>query len=190
MIADIVVIAIICLSAYVGYKRGIVKTISGLFCFIVSVFVAKLLYSRVSVFVSDSAIGEAIRGLVGDKTQIDVGDKAELFQKYIQQAGVQASDAICEMLITITSVIAIIIITFFLTKLVASALNIFSRLPVISLFNRLFGLAIGAVIGCLVAYLVVAVFVFGDIQGVDKWMDNSVIAYKMYTENLLFDLIF
>lgn len=187
MIADLIVIAIIGFSAYLGYKKGFVRSISRLCCFAVSIFAAKLLYSKVAEFVNESFIGDMIREKVAEGYSGHIGDNPPSF---IQKAGDYTANGISEMAVSVITIIAIIVITYFIAKIVAASLNLFSKMPVISFFNRTAGLIIGALIGLFIAYAAVSLIIFSDIEGTEKWMENSVIAYTMYSENILLDLIF
>ena len=66
MIADIIVIALIAFFAYIGYKKGFVKTVSKLCCLIIAVVVAKILHPIISVYVNESALGDFIRNKIYD----------------------------------------------------------------------------------------------------------------------------
>ena len=59
--ADIIVVAIMVISLVIGYKRGFLKSVSKLFCWIIAIVVAKFLNPTVSQFVAKSFIGEFIK---------------------------------------------------------------------------------------------------------------------------------
>ena len=187
MTADIIVVLIIAFSAYIGYKKGFVRAISKLCCFIVAIIAAKLLHPRVTELVSNSVVGETIRKKVAESYSGYVGGNIPSF---MQSIGDQTANGISELAVSVVSVIAIIIITYFVAKLAAASLNLFAKMPVVSLFNRVIGFAIGALAGLLIAYAVVSLVILADVQGVEKWMEGSVIAYKMYHENFILNLIF
>lgn len=187
MIADIVVVLIIALSAWSGFKRGFVRSISKLCCIVVSFIAAKLLYGKVSVLISSSPVGEGVRNYINGKYETFA---QENIPSFLQSAGITTVNSIAETVISLITVIAIIVITYFIAKLVAASLKVFSRLPVISFFNRIAGLITGGLMGVLVCYVVIAIVFMADIGVVQDFVEGSVIAYKMYTENLLINMIF
>lgn len=187
MIFDILIAFIVVLFAYFGYRRGFVKTVSRLVCLIVSVFAAKILYPYIAEFVSDSFIGEAIYGRVSDYTS---GYIPETSPGFIKQAGDFATNGIYGSMVDIVSVLLIIVVTYFVTKILGISLNIVSKLPVISFFNHGAGLLTGIIFGFLISYAAVSLIVFFDPENASKLLDSSVFAYKMYSENILINLIF
>ena len=187
MILDILIAFIIVFFAYVGYKRGFVKTISRLLCFVISVVVAKIMYPYIAKFVSDSFIGDAIYKRVSEYTSSYIPQSSPDF---IKQAGDFATGGIYGTMIDIVSVLLIIAVTYFVTKLLGISLNIVSKLPVISFFNHGAGFITGLVFGLLISYAAVSLVIFYNPQSASKMLENSVIAYKMYSENILINLIF
>ena len=187
MTADIIVVLIIAFSAYIGYKKGFVRAISKLICFVVAIIAAKLLHPKVTELVSGSVVGETIREKVAESYSGYVGENIPSF---MQSLGSQTANGISDLAVSVVSVLAIIVITYFVAKFVAASLNLVAKAPVVSLFNRVIGFAIGALAGVLIAYAVVSLVILADVQGVEKWMEGSVIAYKMYHENFILNLIF
>lgn len=187
MTADIIVVLIIAFSAYLGYKKGFVRSISKLLCFVVAIIAAKLLHPKVTEIVSNSFIGKTIREKVLESYS---GHLGENIPSFMQKAGDYTANGISELAVSIVSVLAIIVITYFVAKLAAASLNLFAKMPVVSFFNRVIGFVIGGLAGVLIAYALISLVILADVQGVESWMEGSVIACKMYNENLILDLIF
>lgn len=185
MIADIIVIALIAFFAYIGYKKGFVKTVSKLCCLIIAVVVAKILHPIISVYVNESALGDFIRNKISVKADSALGD----MPMFLLDAGNQAVNSVADSVISIITILLIIVVTYFASKIIVMALNLVAKFPGISFFNKLSGFVVGAVVGVFVVYLVISVLVITDSANVQKWLEDSVIAYTMYRENFLLNLI-
>lgn len=186
MIADIVVIVLIAFFAYIGYKKGFVKMVSKLCCIIVAVIVAKVLHPVVSVFVMESALGDFIRDKVSIKADSALGE----MPVFLQDAGNHAVNSVADSIISIVTIILIIVVTYFASKIIVGALNVVAKFPGISFFNRLSGMVIGAVFGAFVVCLIISVLKFTNFVNIQEWLEGSVIAYTIYRENILMNLIF
>ncbi len=187
MIADIIVIAIALLSAYMGYKRGFIKTISRLCCIVISFIVAKFLNPYVSAYVRESFIGDFIYEKIANSADAALGENIPLFMK---KAGEYTANGIADTAVSIVSVLAIIIVTYLVANFIVGALNVVAKFPVISFFNKICGLATGVFTGILITYILMAIASVSDFALVNKWFDGSAVAYKMYTDNILMNLFF
>lgn len=186
MIADAVVLAIVLLSAYLGYKKGFVKTVSKVICLVISIVAAKLLYPYVAEYVGSSAVGDFIREkIVGSYTDFATAN----LPVFLQKAGDGTVNSVADTAISIVTVVAIIIITYLVSKLAAVVLGVVAKLPVISFVNRLAGLGAGVVMGIVFSYILVALVIFAGFEGADQWFLGSRLAVKMYMDNFIINLI-
>lgn len=186
MIADVVVILIVLGFCIMGYRRGFVRTVSRLVCLAVALIGSKFLYPYISSFVGNSFIGDAIYNRISENSARILGDTPPSF---IQKAGDYTASGLFDISVDAVSAVALIIIIFLLARIAAASLNLFAKLPVISFFNRLTGLAAGLLLGIAAAYLVVTVAVVTGLGGAD-FMNNSAIAAAMYNKNYILDIIF
>ena len=184
MIADIVVVAFVCISVYLGYKRGFVRTMSKLLCLVVSIVVASMLHPVVSEYLKTSVVGDYITNSFAEKTHT-VTEGAPTF---IQNVANSTAEGIANTAITVVTIVIIIIVTFVLTNLIVKSLNIVAKLPVVSFVNRLFGIVSGFFMGVLLIYVIMAVIAVSDIDLV--WFEDSQIAIKLYSDNIIMNMIF
>ncbi len=187
MKADIVVALIILAFSVNGYRRGFVRSGLKLISLALSVVAAKFLYPYVSSFVDNSFIGDTLYNYISKNTAAILGDAPPSF---IQTAGDYTAEGLFNMSVNIVSIVIIVVAVFVISRVLLASLNIFTRLPVISFFNRTLGLAAGFVIGAALSYLLVALAVMTDAFGLASWLEGSVIASAMYSKNVIFDLIF
>lgn len=187
MIADIIVIALIAFSSYMGYKKGFVRTVSRLCCLVVSIIVAKMLHPYVGDFVRKSFIGKFINEKFAETSQDVMGENMPIF---LQEAGEYTANSLTNAVVGIVTVLLIIVITYFVANFIVSALNVVAKFPVISAVNRLCGVAAGLFMGIFMVYLIMSIMVITDFSNVESWLENSVVAYTMYRENILMNIIF
>lgn len=187
MIADIIVIAVVALSVYMGYKKGFVRTVSKLCCLIVSIIVAKILRPYVGDFVRQSFIGDYINKKFAETSTEIMGSNMPSFLK---EAGEYTASSVTDAVVSVVTVLLIIIVTYLLAHFIVNALNIVAKLPVISFVNRIMGGCAGLLTGIFVVYIVMSIFVIADVSGMEKWLSDSVVAYTMYNDNVLMNLIF
>ena len=185
MLADIIIIAFIVLSAYFGYKKGFVRTVSKLISFIISIILAKKLHPIITAYIRNSFIGEFINSKIADKTDSIITDSAPLF---IQNAGHSTVNEITDTIVTVLTIVFIIIITFIAVYFLIKALDLVSRLPVISWFNHLAGFVAGFFWGILWVYILLALIAV--INTDISWLENSSIAITMFKDNYLMNIIY
>lgn len=186
MTVDIIVVALIAFSAYMGYKKGFVKTVSKLCCLVVSIIVAKLLHPVISMYVMESPLGE----FINEKISAQTDSVFDGMPSFLQKAGDYTANSIADSVVSVVTILLIVVITYFVAKFIVNALNIVAKFPIISTFNRLLGLGAGFFVGIFIVYLIIAILVVADTQNIHKLLEDSVIAYTMYRENILMNLIF
>lgn len=187
MTADIIVIAVIGLSAFIGYIRGFIKSVSKLCCWIIAIILGKILNPYVSGFVKDSFLGEFIREKINEKASGLIPEELPLF---FRRTGEATVNGIADTVTEIVSVLLIVIITFIIANLILKALNIVVKLPVISTANKFLGIVAGFVTGVLVVYLVLGLISAFGVHDGQEWLEQSIIAYTMYRHNIFMNFIF
>lgn len=186
MTADIIVVVLIAFSAYIGYKKGFVKTVSKLCCLVISIIVAKILHPIINVYVMESSLGD----FINEKITMQTDSMFNGLPSFLQTAGDYTANSIANSVVNIVTILLIIVITYLIAKIIVNALNIIAKFPVISLFNRLLGLSAGFFVGVFIVYLILSILIITNVQDVQKWLENSIIAYTMYRENILMNLFF
>ena len=182
MLIDAVIIGFVLLSLYMGGKRGFVGTVSRLLSLVISVIVAAIIHPAVSVYVKQSFIGDFIQNKITDSVITDD------MPYFVQKTGNSTAEGLADMAVSFVTVLLIVIICFIAVNFIIKALNIVAKLPLISFFNKIGGIAAGLVMGVFLVYVVMAAV---GVMNVDTaWMDGSKIAQEMYKNNLLMNMIF
>lgn len=76
MIGDIIIIILIALFTVIGVKRGVAKTVLGILCFVISVFLSNYFADYLSKLIYDSCIKEIIVNNVNNFIALNGVDKA------------------------------------------------------------------------------------------------------------------
>lgn len=195
MIADIIVVAVVAVSIFFGYKSGFLKALINVVSYIASIILSFLFYPILSGFLMDTPIYTFFVKNIAEKYPADglIQTEWQFLEKYIKGAEGAVAAAVAELLINIISFILIVIIFKIAIKLIGNALNLFARLPVIKQCNRLGGAVTGGLIGILVVYIVMALIVtVAPLDHLDKVTDEiqkSTFAQEMYNNNIILKFI-
>ena len=184
MLIDLILIAFVGLSIYLGYQRGFVRTVSKLICLIISILVAKLLHPPISGFLRKTFVGDFINGQIADEAQT----VTEGSNSIVKQAASGAVGTLTDVAVTIVTVIIIIIVVFVISNFAAKSLNLVTKLPFVSSINKVCGVVAGLLMGLLTIYLVFLVIAVVDVDA--SWLEGSWLAAKMFKENIIMNLIF
>ena len=181
--ADLILICFIAFFAFMGMKRGFIKTIVGLASTLISLALTLLAYPIVSDLLHKLGVGEAITeiilSVISKNEQVSLG-------LGIMERTAEASSVV---VVNVISFIAVIILTKFVLTLLIKSLNIITKLPVIKQANALLGMVVGFFSGILVSYTLIGVLAaLNDnnvILVVKEHLDSSLIAVLMYRDNAI-----
>ena len=196
IIVDIIIVAIVALSTFFAYRKGLVKLAIHLCSFLIAVLITFLLYQPVSNFIINAtSIDESIENTIYEKaneiiqgeendgiaTQITETAKNEMLPETARTLAVN----IVKGGVIVILYIAIKIILRFVTALADAV----SKLPILNQMNKAGGVVYGILRGILVIYiLLLIVGVFGQINPeniVQQNIDKSFVGKTMYENNIL-----
>ena len=185
--ADLILICFIALFAFIGMKRGFIKTIVGLASTLISLALTLLAYPVVSDLLHKLGVGEAITeiiiGVISKNEQVNLG-------LGIMEKTAEASSVV---VVNVISFIAVIILTKFVLTLLIKSLNIITKLPVIKQADALLGMVVGLLSGILISYTLIGVLAaLNDnnvVLAVKEHLDSSLIAVLMYRGNAITEVL-
>lgn len=195
--ADIVLLAIILLMAFWGLKSGFVRALFHFGYYIISAAGAMLLYphlskylygSGLSAFIHDKVIMPRLAAETGKISLPPFMQKA--LSEGINNTAQSLADSMTAMTINIICFIIILIVIRFGLRFIVNILDMVARLPLLNLFNKAGGLAIGLLNGFILAYLILAVATIFMNGKLFDFINDSKYAIIMYNNNLLLKLIF
>ena len=212
IILDIILIAIIALSIFLGYKKGLIKVAVKLFAFIIAVVVTLVLYKPVSnLIIEQTELDENIKNVIienGTKErQENNGEIQEdgfiaYMLEYVGNTITETQNDIVTSVAEVASIKAIELIAiiglFIVTRVGLIVLtfisDIITKLPIIKQFNKLGGTLYGVFRGLIIVYFILAmVFLIVSATGnnsIIAVIDSTTITKFMYTNNILLNIIF
>lgn len=215
-IIDLIIVGIIGISVFLGYKRGLTGSILKILSFILALIIAIVLFKPVSNFVIDNTlidekIEESIVSIVADDVNEEgkVEEDTNLPQSmvdYINEAVENAADDVKKTVIEQTSrniAIAIInagvallvfIVARFILIFVKAITNLITELPIIKQVDKLGGIIYGLLAALIIVFIILAIISFIspliENTGLLVTLNKSVIGSFMYNNNLLLKIIF
>lgn len=185
--ADLILICFIAFFAFIGMKRGFIRTIVGLASTLISLVLTLMAYPVVSDVLHKIGVGEAITKII---LGVIIKNEQGNLGLGIMEKTAEASSVV---VVNVISFIAVIILTKFVLTLLIKSLNIITKLPVIRQANSLLGMVVGVLSGILVSYTLIGVLAaLNDnnvILAVKEHLDSSLLAVLMYRDNAITELL-
>lgn len=160
IIIDIILIAIVVLSAFLGYKKGLVKLGAKLFAGIIAIIITIVMYKTVSgMIINNTTIDEKIENAIIQNTTnfINENDKmqngiTEHVEKNVLPE--QAENLSKNVVYVITALVLFIAVKIILS-IIISLMDFVANLPILKQFNEIGGIIYGIVRGTLIVCICV-----------------------------------
>lgn len=160
IIIDIILIAIVVLSAFLGYKKGLVKLGAKLFAGIIAIIITIVMYKPVSgMIINNTTIDEKIENAIIQNTTnfINENDKmqngiTEHVEKNVLPE--QAENLSKNVVYVITALVLFIVVKIILS-IIISLMDFVANLPILKQFNEIGGIIYGIVRGTLIVCICV-----------------------------------
>lgn len=161
IIIDIVIITIIILSAFLGYKKGLVKLGTRLFAGIIAIILTIILYRPLGgLIINNTSIDEKIENTITENTTSFINENTQGIDIITNQIKneilpEEAKNISQNVIYTITSILLFIIIKITLSIIIA-LLDFVADLPILKQFNEVGGIIYGLIRGI----IIVCIFIF------------------------------
>lgn len=186
-IADIIVILIIGIFAFIGYKRGLLLSIYSFGSYLIAIFLGFILRKPVSLFINSTPIPEKIHENVYNKllevNESKAGEVTVKAKDYIESLNYpslvenflkknienletermftsiadEISDKVTALIVSILAFLVTVIIVLIAMLVIKALIKTARKLPVIKQFDGLGGLILGTVEGLLIVCIAVLV---------------------------------
>ncbi len=209
MILDIIIIAILILCVFLGYKKGLVNVIFRIFAFLVALIVTMILYRPITnLVINNTQIDEKIEAIIienGTKETENTNEETnmtEYIQKYVEQTAINAQNdivtssakTVAENVVGIAVMIVLFIAIRIALILVRFITDGIAHLPIVKQFNKLGGSIYGVIEGLAIIYIMLAVIFFiVSLNGgtnLINMINSSIIAKVMYSNNIILNILF
>lgn len=162
IIIDIVLLVILVLSAFAGYKKGLVELGTKLFAGIIAIIVTIIIYKPVAnIIINNTSIDEKIENTIIQNTTNFINENftAPIDATNEIADGVitgEASNIAKSVVYAITAIILFIIVKIALS-IVISFMDFVANLPILKQFNEIGGLLYGIIRGLIIIFICVLI---------------------------------
>lgn len=211
IVVDIILILVVSLNIYLGYKKGLIKVAFNLLAFLIAIIATIILFKPVANLVIaktqiDDNIESAIISNFSSKEEEnedkeDKNEKSNFIQKYIDekikttatdtkdQAVKSVANTVSIRITEIIIAIALFITIRILLVLLRFLSDMIAEIPIIKQFNEAGGIVYGLLKAIILVYLVLTIiFIISSINGngiINRAIDESFITKILYDNNVL-----
>lgn len=155
IIIDIILIAIITLSAFLGYKKGLVKLGTGLIAGIVAIIATVIIYKPVAgIIINNTTIDEKIESAIMQNTTSFIEENTQVPNEINNQIKdnilPEQAKNIAENSIYAVTLIVIFIAIKIALSIIISLMDFIANLPILKQFNEVGGIIYGLIRGVLI----------------------------------------
>ncbi len=197
IIIDLIIVAIIVLSTYIAYKKGLVKLAIGLCSFVISIAITFVLYQPISnLVINITGIDEAIENSIYEKANEVMQENKSEDELTNQMIETTKNEMLPETARTLAINIVtggVIIVLFIAIKIalrfVSALADIVTKIPIISQLNEAGGMLYGLIRGILIVYVLLLIIRIPEQinpnNEITKNMNQSYLGKAMYENNVL-----
>lgn len=203
MVLDLILILIIALFTFIGYKQGLIKSAIKIASFFIAIIVALVLYKPVSTLViNNTTIDDKIENTIiekitpeGMKPEDEANISTKIPNAFIKEANNSIKDiaeTITTKIIEVCTVLILYIIARIALRFIAILGDLIAKIPILKQFNKLGGTLFGIIKGLLIVYSILAVlYLISPIlkENTTKKIDESIITKFMYNNNIITKII-
>lgn len=209
IIVDLIIIAVVLLFIFIGYKKGLTGSLIKLLSFIIAVVLAFVLYKPVANMVIekteiDENIKEAITRTFNQENDDESTNKNESstmlenINNEIENATNEAKTVVIEettkTIINVASAIVIYTVVRIILLIISIFVNQITKLPLIKQVDEIGGIIYGAVEGIVIVYIILSIISLTSVI----WSDNilltavtkSALGNLLYNNNIVLKLLF
>ena len=198
IVVDIIIIAIILLSTFLAYKKGLITLAIQLVSVIIAVVLTLILYKPVSnVIINVTGIDEMIQNAILEEANDIMTNNQENANQVVESIQnnmlPETARTISINIIQGAVILILYVIIRIILRFVTALANLVVKLPILNQFNKLGGVIYGILRGLLIVYiLLLLVNVSGEIDAKNKVYTTVEESYigKMMNENNVLSVLF
>lgn len=206
ILLDIIIIGIIVISTFIGYKRGLINVVFNLCAFLIAIIITIFLYTPITNFVIENTeFDKKIENVITEKGTINKDEsftEGSVIDKYISQSISNTTNDIVESssviiaqkVIGIIVAIALFIVVRIILIFAKALINGIASLPIIKQLNEVGGLAYGILMGLIIVYVILTILFFvisvNNTGTIANAINTSFITKILYSNNIILNIIF
>lgn len=186
--ADIVLVILLAVFAFVGWKKGFLRMGFGLLSFVLALALGKFLYPYGPALLRQTPMYQNLLRAAEQHTALPEtsGKLAEALLANTQKA---ISVWFAELAVNVIAFLLVVVLVKLLMTMISKTLKLFASLPVIGILNRMSGAILG-VAECLLTVMVLlavigAVTPLKENPVIEREIEKSVVVREWYLENPL-----
>ena len=198
-IVDLIIIAIIALFTFLGYKRGLVKLAFHLCTFLIAIILAFVLFKPIAnLIIANTEIDESIEASIVNRF-INEGlseNSPATLTSFVPSIFIESGTgtvksvavAISHALIEIVCFIAIYFIVKIVLRFVTALADLIAKIPILKQFNEVGGTIYGILEGVFIVFVLLAIIslIAPLLDGtILTYIDKSFIGSFLYKNNIL-----
>ena len=171
IVIDIILVLIVALSAFLGYKKGSVELGAKLFAGIIAIVITLIIYKPVgNIVIKNTSIDEKIENTILEKTTNVIDENSKISDnKYIQDSSDNAVSQVKEEVLPeqarniavnvvyVATALILFIVSKIVLSIVISLANAVASLPILKQFNEIGGFLYGLVRGAIISLVLILV---------------------------------
>lgn len=198
MILDLIVILVIALFTFIGYKQGLIKVAIKIASFFIAIIIALVLFKPVSTLViNNTTIDDKIENAIIEKITpegMKPEDKVEARNlpsgiiKNTNDSIKSIAETLTTKLIEICTILILYIVARIVLKFIAALATLIEKIPILKQFNKLGGTVYGLVKGVLIVYVVLAIIYLASPllkENTSKKIEEARLTKMMYNNNII-----
>lgn len=217
IVIDLIVIGIILLSTFLGYKKGLIGVAFKIASFLIAIIITLILFKPISNYImNNTAFAKTIEETIVEKLSTQEIENGQINQEntnlpevVVNYINVGLQDTVNEAkenivkivarnltgtIIDILVIISLFIITRLLLLFAKAIFKLISEIPIIKQFNEIGGILYGILRGILLIYVILAIISFIlpiiDKTSVLNIINNSILTKILYNNNLILMIFF
>lgn len=215
LIIDLIILGIIILCVFFGYKKGLTKCVIKILSFVIALVIAFVLFKPVSNFIiNNTTLDDNIKNSIVSIVEEDVSENGqvkedtnlpksmvehinETINSSINETKVAVVNTVAEQIsvgiINVLVAIGLFIIARIALMFVSALSSIITDLPIIKQVDKIGGVAYGLVESLIIIFIAFAVISFIspmiESSGLIVAINKSILGSALYNNNLLLNII-
>lgn len=198
MILDLIVILVIALFTFIGYKQGLIKVAIKIASFFIAIIIALVLFKPVSTLViNNTTIDDKIENAIIEKITpegMKPEDKVETQNlpsgiiKNTNDSIKNIAETLTTKLIEICTILILYIVARIVLKFISALATLIEKIPILKQFNKLGGTVYGLVKGVLIVYVILAIIYLASPllkENTSKKIEEARLTKMMYNNNII-----
>lgn len=214
-IVDIIILVILALSIFLGYKKGLTKCIIKIFSFVIALVIAFVLFKPISNFIiNKTSIDDNIKNSIVQIVQDDISEEGKVKEdsnlpnsmvNYINESIKNSvnetkntivntvAEDISKGIVNVCVAIGLFIVARIALIFVSAISSIVTDLPIVKQVDKLGGVAYGIIRALIVIFIIFAIIslispMIED-SGLIVTINKSILGSIFYNHNILLNII-